>query len=79
LGLSAVAGAQEKPCMADAARLCPNVEPGGGAQMQFLKAHQDELSPQCKKKVAQMKIKRMEHQQLEQQQQHQQQMPTPAP
>lgn len=77
-GLSASALAQEKPCMADAARLCANVEPGGGAQMQCLKAHRDELSPACKKKVMQTKVKQMERQQLQQQQQQQQQ-PPPAP
>jgi len=68
-GTTSVAQAQERPCMADAARLCPNVEPGGGAQMQCLKSHKEELSPACKKKVMQTKIKREENKQLEQQQQ----------
>jgi hypothetical protein len=63
--------AQERPCMADAARLCPNVEPGGGAQMECLKAHKDELSPACKKKVLQAKTKQTEKQQLQKQQQQQ--------
>jgi hypothetical protein len=76
LGFAASAGAQERPCMADAARLCSEVEPGGGAQIACLKAHKDELSPGCKKKVMQMKIKQMEQQQLEQQEQGQ---PPPAP
>jgi hypothetical protein len=75
-GLAGSARAQEKPCMADAARLCANVEPGGGGQIQCLKAHKDELSPACKKKVMQMKVKHMEQQQLEQQQQQQQQPPS---
>jgi hypothetical protein len=70
-GTASVAQAQERPCMADAARLCPDVEPGGGAQMQCLKAHKEELSPACKKKVMQAKIKREENKQLEQQQQQQ--------
>jgi hypothetical protein len=69
LGFVCGAQAQEKPCMADAARLCPNVEPGGGAQMQCLKAHRDELSPACKKKVMQMKIKKMEQEELQKQEQ----------
>jgi len=68
LGLAPGAFAQERPCMADAARLCPDVEPGEGAQMQCLKAHKSELSPACKKKVMSAKIKHMEKQQLEQQQ-----------
>jgi hypothetical protein len=72
-GFAAGARAQEKPCMADAAKLCPNVEPGGGAQMQCLKEHKDELSPACKKKVMQMKAKHMEKEQ--QQQAPQQQNP----
>ena len=75
LGLVSAAGAQEKPCMADAARLCANVEPGGGAQLACLKAHKSELSPACKKNVMKMKVKQMENQQLEQQRQQQ---PPPA-
>ena len=76
LGLVSVAQAQDKPCMADAARLCSDVEPGGGAQLACLKAHKSELSPACKKNVMKMKAKQMEQQQLEQQQQQQQ--PPPA-
>jgi BASS family bile acid:Na+ symporter len=71
LGAVGVAHAQtqetEHPCMADAARLCSNVEPGGGAQMTCLKAHKEELSPACKKKVMQAKIKQMENQELQKQ------------
>lgn len=74
LGLGAIGYAQDKPCMADAARLCANIEPGGGAQMQCLKAHEDEVSPACKKKVMQMKIKQEENKQL----QHEQAAPPPA-
>jgi hypothetical protein len=76
IGLGSAAYAQDKPCMADAARLCPNVEPGGGAQMQCLKAHKEELSPACKKKVLQAKIKHEENKQMEQQQEA---PPPPAP
>jgi hypothetical protein len=67
LGLAATAYAQDKPCMADAARLCPDVEPGGGAQIACLKQHKEELSPACKKNVMKMKIKSMENKELEQQ------------
>ena len=76
LGLVSAAGAQEKPCMADAARLCSDVEPGGGAQIACLKAHKSELSPACKKNVMKMKVKQMENEQLQQQQE--QQAPPPA-
>ena len=79
LGSASGVYAQEKPCMADAARLCPDVEPGGGAQAQCLKMHKDELSPACKKKVMQTKIKQMENQELEQQQQKSQPQPQPQP
>jgi hypothetical protein len=78
-GLGAIpslAVAQEKPCMADAARLCPDVEPGGGAQIACLKQHKEELSPACKKKVMQMKVKSEEQKQLHEQEQ-QQGMPQP--
>ena len=74
------ARAQEKPCMADAARLCPDVQPGGGAQIQCLKEHKEELSPACKKKVMSAKIKQMEKQEYQKQETpQQQQAPTPAP
>jgi Cysteine rich repeat len=69
LGFGAGARAQSKPCMADAARICPEVAPGGGAQIQCLKEHKEELSPGCKKKVMQMKIEQMEQKQLQEQQQ----------
>jgi hypothetical protein len=69
LGLAAGASAQERPCMADAARICPNVEPGEGAQIACLKAHKEDLSPACKRHVMQTKIKREEQNQLEQQRQ----------
>jgi hypothetical protein len=78
LGLVSSARAQEHPCMADAARLCPDVEPGGGAQMQCLKAHKEELSPACKKNVMKAKIKMMENKELQEQQQKGEQ-PPPAP
>jgi hypothetical protein len=67
LTVASGAYAQDKPCMADAARLCPNVEPGEG-QMACLKDHKDDLSPACKKKVMQTKIKQEERKQLDEQQ-----------
>jgi hypothetical protein len=79
LGLSGIASAQDKPCMADAARLCAGIEPGGGAQMECLKSHKDELSPACKKKVLQAKIKHMENQELQKQQNEQPEQPMPQP
>ena len=77
IGLAATAYAQDKPCMADAARLCPGVEPGGGAQIMCLKSHKEELSPGCKKKVMQMKTKQEENKQLQQQEQGTPPPPTP--
>ena len=77
LGLVSAAQAQDKPCMADAARLCSGVEPGGGAQIACLKAHKSELSPACKKNVMKMKVKQMENEQLEQQRQQPPPSPTP--
>jgi hypothetical protein len=78
-GFASVAAAQDRPCMADAARLCPDTEPGGGAQIQCLKAHKEQLSPECKKKVMSMKLKHEEQQQEQMREQRgttpQQQMP----
>jgi hypothetical protein len=78
LGMIGGAQAQEKPCMADAAKLCPGIEPGGGAQLNCLKEHKDELSPACKKKVMQAKVKQMEQQELQKEEQKPQ-PPTPQP
>jgi hypothetical protein len=75
-GFTSVAVAQDKPCMADAARLCPDVEPGGGAQMQCLKAHKEQLSPACKKKVMSAKMK---HEEQEQMRDEQKAAPQPTP
>jgi hypothetical protein len=40
------------PCAADAQKLCAEVTPGGGAVMKCLKAHEADLSKECKEKVA---------------------------
>jgi hypothetical protein len=69
--MGGAAFAEERPCMADAARLCPEVEPGAG-QLACLKEHKEELSPACKQKVLQAKIKQEEQKQL-----HEQQQPKP--
>jgi hypothetical protein len=45
--------------------------------MACLKQHKEELSPACKKKVMQAKIKMEENKQYEQQQHEQQQQPNP--
>jgi hypothetical protein len=70
MGMGGAAFAQERPCMADAARLCPDVQPGQG-QLACLKEHKEELSAGCKKKVMQMKIKQEEQKQLHEQEQQQ--------
>jgi Spy/CpxP family protein refolding chaperone len=40
------------PCAADAKRLCPDTDPGHGAIMQCLHAHDADLSKECKDKIA---------------------------
>jgi hypothetical protein len=65
----------DKPCMADAARLCPGVEPGGGAQARCLKEHMSELSPACKKKMS-AAVEKKEQKELQKQQER---APQPPP
>jgi hypothetical protein len=59
------ASAQEGrgPCREDAARLCKDVQPGGGRIIQCLKQHENELSAACKERIAQAKEKIQEVQQ----------------
>jgi hypothetical protein len=74
LGIAASARAQEtqKPCAADAARLCKGVPFGTGEVMACLKSHKSELSPECKMKV-------MEHQEKKQHKEMEMEKSAPAP
>jgi len=54
------AGAKEnrdRPCMADAAKLCKDVEKGQGRVAKCLKEHEGELSSACKDNMGKMKEK----------------------
>jgi hypothetical protein len=48
---------ETRPCAEDAARLCKDVKPGGGAIAQCLKEHENELSAACKERMVQMQGK----------------------
>jgi hypothetical protein len=41
------------PCAEDIAKFCKDVQAGGGRIAQCLKEHQNELSPECKERLAQ--------------------------
>ena len=71
LAVAPGARAQDRPCMADAARLCSGIEPGA-KQIACLKEHKQELSPECKKKI----IEQKEQQELKKQQEK---APAPPP
>ncbi len=43
------------PCAADRAKFCKDVKPGGGGRLKCLVSHENELSPECKVHVKQMK------------------------
>jgi hypothetical protein len=45
------------PCNADASKLCADVEPGHGAKMKCLSAHEADLSPDCKERITAVKAK----------------------
>ena len=47
--------AQAHPCVADAQKLCPDVKPGGGRIAACLKEHKDQVSAQCKARIAQFR------------------------
>ena len=59
LALSNIASAQmadlTKYCKADAERLCPGTEPGGGRIIKCLKAHKMEVSIGCEKAIQHIK------------------------
>jgi hypothetical protein len=42
-------------CKADAARLCPGIEPGGGRLIKCMKAHKEEVSIGCAKELKKLK------------------------
>ena len=44
-------------CKADAERLCPGVEPGGGKLIGCLKQHENEVSIGCAKEIKAIKAK----------------------
>jgi hypothetical protein len=54
-GLGAAQGSGQGPCKDDAAKLCKDVQPGEGRIMQCMKEHENELSPACKERIAEMK------------------------
>ncbi|HTN92994.1 MAG TPA: cysteine rich repeat-containing protein [Gallionella sp.] len=60
IATGASAAQASKPCADDAAKLCPGVQPGGGAIAKCLKEHASELSPACKQNIAKAKKKAKE-------------------
>lgn len=54
-GLGAAQGPGQGPCKDDAAKFCKDVQPGEGRIMQCMKEHENELSPACKERIAEMK------------------------
>ncbi|MFN7950634.1 MAG: cysteine rich repeat-containing protein [bacterium] len=57
LASTAWAGPPPGPCAADRAKLCADVKPGGGGRLQCLVSHENELSPECKAHVKEMKAR----------------------
>ena len=51
--------AKERPCKADAERLCKDVKPGQGRVAACLKAHEKDLSPACVARIQTRKAARM--------------------
>jgi hypothetical protein len=62
LSISAGVTAEEvdRPCVADAKKLCKDVQPGEGRVAQCMKEHEKELSPGCKQNLKKMKDKAKE-------------------
>ncbi len=53
-------GQHQGACAKDVERLCPGVQPGEGRIVQCMKAHQNEVSPECKTDM-QAKEERFKH------------------
>lgn len=54
-------GGATGPCAADAQRFCADTPPGHGAVMKCLRAHDAELSKECKDKIGAVRDKMREH------------------
>jgi Cysteine rich repeat len=50
--LSAPAAAQQRPCMEDLKKLCPDAKAGTGNALKCLQSHEGQLSDACKARVA---------------------------
>jgi hypothetical protein len=50
----------DRPCVADAKKLCKDVQPGEGRVARCMKEHENELSPACKENIKKMKEKSRE-------------------
>jgi len=59
LSMAAVVSAEpvDRPCVADAGKLCKGVQPGEGRVARCMKEHEKELSPGCKENIGKMKEK----------------------
>ncbi|MFZ5523358.1 MAG: cysteine rich repeat-containing protein [Pseudomonadota bacterium] len=59
LSIAAGVSAEEvdKPCVADARKLCKDVQPGEGRVARCMKEHEKELSPGCRENIGKMKEK----------------------
>jgi len=55
MALAAGPASGNGPCADDAAKLCKDVQPGGGRMAKCLKEHEKDLSPACKDRIAEMK------------------------
>ena len=51
-GSGSVTAAEENPCKADIQKLCGDVQPGQGRIQACLKQHKDEISQECKDRIA---------------------------
>ncbi|MGC2048046.1 MAG: cysteine rich repeat-containing protein [Gallionella sp.] len=62
LSMAAGVSAEEvdRPCMADAKKLCKDVQPGEGRIASCMKEHEKELSPGCKENIKKVKEKTRE-------------------